>query len=159
MSHFPRFLVFSPKSRSYSVYFSYFKFFTVSGYIPGPTVCVSFCLFFRVSCNISCPIMWVSHFPRFSEFLTTFHVLPCEFLIFLLCQFSRHIPDPKIRVSHFPFWSVFTPYSRSYIVHFSFSTFLSVSRHIPGQIVFVSHFPCFPVFCNIPGPTMCFSHF
>jgi len=48
---FPRFSVFSPYSRSYSVYFSFFMFFTVPCHIPGHTV-------------------FMSHFPRFSVFST-----------------------------------------------------------------------------------------
>jgi hypothetical protein len=33
----------------------------------------------------------VSNFPSFSGFFAIFHVLPCEFLIFLLCHFSPPI--------------------------------------------------------------------
>ena len=36
----------------------------------------------------------------------SFHILPCQFLIFLICWFSRHIPGPKMWVSPFPFWWV-----------------------------------------------------
>jgi hypothetical protein len=98
-----------------------------------------FCHIFHVfhfSRQNSGSIVFVSHFTRFSVFLAKFHVLSCEFLIFLIVSFL----------------GIFQ-------VHFSFSTFLSVSRYIPGQIVFVSHFPPFSVFCHIPGPRMCFSHF
>ena len=48
-SHIPRFSVFSPYSRSYSVFFSVWKFFSVSHHIPGHT-------FFK------------SIFPRYSVF-------------------------------------------------------------------------------------------
>ena len=46
VSYFPRFSFFFPQSSSYSVYFSYLKFFTVSYHFPGPTVCVSHFIFF-----------------------------------------------------------------------------------------------------------------
>ena len=45
------------------------------------SVCFSFCTFFRVSHHIS--------------------FLPCEFLIFLICQFSCHIPVPTVCNFHF----------------------------------------------------------
>jgi hypothetical protein len=38
VSHFPRFSVFSPYSRSYCVHFSFFMFFSVFRHIPGPTM-------------------------------------------------------------------------------------------------------------------------
>ena len=38
MSHFPRFSVFSPYARSYSVYLSFFMFLSISCHIPGPTM-------------------------------------------------------------------------------------------------------------------------
>ena len=92
-------------------------------------------------------------------FLTTFQVLPCEFLIFHVFQLSRHIPGPTMCVPHFPCFSVFSAKSRSYSVYFSFSTFLSISCHIPGQTVFVAHFPPFQFSHHNPGPTVCISHY
>ena len=50
------FSVFLPKSRSHSVYSSYFTFFTISCHIPGPTVCDF-------------------HFAHFIVFLATIQVL------------------------------------------------------------------------------------
>jgi hypothetical protein len=38
VSHFPRFSVFSPQSRSYNVHLSFFMFFHVSRHIPGPII-------------------------------------------------------------------------------------------------------------------------
>jgi hypothetical protein len=32
------------------------------------------------------------HITLFSEIFAIIHVLACEFLIFLVCQFSRYIP-------------------------------------------------------------------
>jgi hypothetical protein len=63
----------------------------------------------------------VSHFASFSVFLTIFQVLPCDFLIFLICQFSCH--NPTVSISSCPRFLVFSPYSRSYSVCFSFFTF------------------------------------
>ena len=81
------------------------------------------------------------------------------FLIFLICQFSRHIPGPTVCVSPFPCFSVFLPYSGSNTVCFHFPHF-NVSRHIPGSTLCVSHI-CFvlQVYRHIPGPTVCNSHF
>jgi len=76
MSNFPRFSCFSQKSRSYFVYFSYFTIITVSHHNQDPTV-------------------YVFHFARFSVFFAIFHVLPCEFLIFLIFfRVSYHISCP-----------------------------------------------------------------
>ena len=93
----------------------------------------------------------VSHFARFSVFLPIFQVLPCEFLIFLVCQFSRHFPGPTVCLSHFTRFSVFSLYSRSYhdlliflVCHFS--------RHIQIPTVCDFHFARFSVFlaiCNV----------
>jgi len=100
----------------------------------------------------------ISHFPRFSVFLTIFQVLPCEFLIVLVGQFTHH-------------------FFRSHSVHLSLSTFFCVSCHIPGFTVCMSYFPCILVFspfsrsnnvhfsffnvlsvsCYISYPTVCFS--
>ena len=130
--------------------FSLFTLFSVSRHIPGPTVCVF-------------------HFPRFSVFITIFQLLSCEFLIFLVGQFSCHIagltvcvqffyfffffffffchiPGPTVSVSLFPRFSVLSLYSRSYVVHFSFSTFFIVSGYIPCPTVCLSHFLRFSVF-------------
>jgi hypothetical protein len=95
-------------------------------------------------------------------FLPIFQVIPFEFLIFLICPFSCHIPGPTVCVSHFPRFSAFSSYSWSYNVHFKFSRFsvflaifqvlqfvffifndFQFSRHIPGLTVYISHFPCF----------------
>ena len=88
VSHFPRFSVFSPLSRSYSVYFSFFYVF---------------------HCFFPC----FSHFAVFSVFIAIFQVLPCEFLIFLVGQFSRHIPIPTVCISHLSRFQCFLSYSGS----------------------------------------------
>jgi hypothetical protein len=104
VSHFPCFSVFSPKSRSHSVYFSYFRFFIVSRHIQGPAVCVC-------------------HFARFSVFLAIFHFLLCVFLIFIICHFSCHIPGTTVCISHFSRFSVF-------LAIFHFIQFLCLILHL-----------------------------
>ena len=120
----------------------------------------------------------VSHFARFSGFLAIFHILPCDFLIFLFCKFSSHIPDPTKRVSHFPCWSDFSPYSSSCSVHFSFTRFQCFSPYSRSNSVYFSFFT-FSIFLailhvlqfafhiyhvlqcllHISGPKVCVSHF
>jgi len=51
--------------------------------------------------------VYISHFSRFTVFLTIFQILPWEILILLVGQFSRHIPGPTVCVSHFARFSVF----------------------------------------------------
>jgi hypothetical protein len=159
VSHFSRFSVFSPYSRSYSVCVSFSMFFRFLAKIQV-LQCVFFiflikiqvlqCLLlifhvFSVSHHIPGPTLCVSLFASFSMFLAIFHVLPCEF--------------------SFPRLSVFSPYSRSYSVFVSFYTFFSflaiiqvlwctflifpffsVSLHISGHTMFVSPFPRFLLF-------------
>jgi hypothetical protein len=120
------FSVFSPYSRSYSVHFSFSKFFSVSCHIPSPKVCIY-------------------HFPRFSLFLSIFQVLMFAFLILHNFQFSYHLPGPTVSISHFPCFPCFLPYSRSFSVMFCFP-FFQFSHHIPGSTVFISHFTCFHFF-------------
>ena len=91
--------------QDYCVYFSFFIFFSVSSSIVGCTV-------------------FVSHFARFSVFFAMFQALPCEFLIFLLCQVLLDIFQVlQCLCSIFHFFQWFLPYSRSYHISFSFSSF------------------------------------
>jgi hypothetical protein len=157
ISHFSRFSLFLPifqgiqcfclifhfffsflsQSRTYSVYISYFSFFTVSLHIPGPTVCAS-------------------HFACFSVFLAIFHVLPCEFLIFLVGHVTRHIPGHRVCISHFLRFSVFL--TIFLVIHFLCLIFhvFQFSCHNPGPTVYFSCLTFFSVSCHIPVPTMCF---
>jgi hypothetical protein len=111
---FPCLSVFSPQSRSYRVYYSYFTFITVSRHIPGPTVCVSHfkCFFsFLTIIQVLWSIFTILHvfqcfsqysrsynicvsFSTFFSFLTTIQILQCVFFIF-------HV------------YHCFSPYSRS----------------------------------------------
>jgi hypothetical protein len=125
----------------FPMYFKYLKFSLFCIYCMSHSVCFSFHTFFSV-------------------FLAIFHVLLCEFLLFLVCQFSRHIPGPIVCISQYV-------------------TYSTVFCHISGPTVCVSHFPRFSVFfaifhvlpceflislvgecyLHIPGPTVGISHF
>ena len=78
---------FLPYSRSYSVHFSLFTFFSVSCNIPD-TVCIS-------------------HFPRFLVFFAIFQVKQCLCLFFHILKFSLHIPGPTVCISYSSRFSVF----------------------------------------------------
>ena len=81
-------------------------------------------MFFSVSSSILGRTVFVSHFARFSVFFAIFQALPCEFLIFLLCQFLLHIIQVlPCLCSIFHVFQWFLPYSRSYHISFSFSSF------------------------------------
>ena len=133
------FSVFLPLSWSYIVYFSYLSFFSVSCHIPCPTECDS-------------------HFARFSLFLAIFHVSPCEFLCFLMCQFSRHIPVPTECVYHFTRFSVFLTIFQVIQCFCLIFQFFQFSGHNPGHRDCISHtsrFNCFsPYYMSY---SVCFS--
>ena len=103
------------------MYFSFLKFFTVSYHIPCPRVCVS-------------------HFTRISVFLSIFHALLCEFLLFLDVSFLAIFQVLHCPIFIFQFFQCFSPYSSSYSVCVSISTFLSFLAKI--QVLQ-------PVFLNI----------
>ena len=120
ISHFLLMSFFSSYSRSDSDCVSFFTF-QVSHYNPGPTV-------------------YICHFSTFSVFFAIFQVLPCEFLIFLFCEFSCHIPGPTGYISHF---------SR-------FSLFLTIFQVLQWVCLI---FQFFEFTLPIPVPTMWVSHF
>ena len=106
VSHFPRFLGFSPYPICYSGHFSFFKFFSASRHIPGHTVFVSHfprLSVFSPKSRFYC--VYFSYF-MFSLFLTIFQVLQCVFLLLHVFQ-------------------CFSSYFMSYYVSFSFSSFFS----------------------------------
>jgi hypothetical protein len=110
---------FSPYSRSYSVHFSFSTYLSVSRYIPGQTVVVSyFPRFFQFSCHNTGPTVCISHFSRFS----------------LFSSYSR--PYSVFLVLHI--FQCFLLYSRSYHVSFSFSSFVSFSLYSMSYSVCVS---------------------
>jgi hypothetical protein len=62
--HCPRFTVFLPIYQDPQSLRLIFHVFQFSCHNPGPTVCFSsFLKFLSVSCHISCPTVWVFHFP------------------------------------------------------------------------------------------------
>ena len=124
VSHFSRFSVFMPYFMSYNVNFSFSTFFNSLDIIQVYCVYFSFFTFFSVSSSILGHTVFVSHFARFSVFFAIFQALPCEFLIFLLCQFLLHIIQVlQCLCSIFHVFQWFLPYSRSYHISFSFSSF------------------------------------
>ena len=140
VSHFPCLSDFSPQSRSYSVCFSYFTFFTVSRHIQGPTLCVSY-------------------FARFSPFLAIFLVLLYEYFIFLVCLFSRHITGKRCfyHICYVFQLSRQNPGRTVCISRFSrFSLFLAVF-HVQQCVFLIFHIFRFSL--HTPGPTVCISHF
>ena len=118
----------------------------------------SYLSFFSVSCHIPCPTECVSHFARFSLFLAIFHVPPCEFLCFLMCQFSRHIPVPTECVYHFTRFSVFLTIFQVIQCFCLIFQFFQFSGHNPGHTDCISHtsrFNCFsPYYMSY---SVCFS--
>jgi hypothetical protein len=110
------------------LFFLILKYFSVSHSIPASKVFVS--LFPRFSFfffhHIPGPTVCFSHFAHFPVFLAIFQVLPWQFFIFLLVQFSHGIPGLKCV---FPILHIF-----------------SVSRHIPVPTVFAFPFPRFSIF-------------
>jgi hypothetical protein len=84
------------------------------------------CVFFtfrdlQFSYHISGPTVCISHFAGVSVFLTILNFLPCEFLIFHVCQVTRHV------------------------LQCEFLIFLvgHISWHIPGPTMAISHFSGF----------------
>ena len=115
---------FLPYSRSNSVCVSFSTFFSSLAIMQDYCVYFSFFIFFSVSSSIVGCTVCVSHFARFSVIFTIFHALPCEFLLFLLCQFLLDIFQVlQCLCSIFHFFQWFLPYSRSYHISFSFSSF------------------------------------
>ena len=124
VSHFSRFSVFMSFFMSYNVNFSFSTFFSSLAIIQVYCVYFSFFMFFSVSSSIVGCTVFVSHFARFSVIFTIFQALPCEFLIFLLCQVLLDIFQVlQCLCSIFHFFQWFLPYSRSYHISFSFSSF------------------------------------
>ena len=125
-SHIPRFSVFSPYSRSYSVFFSVWKFFSVSHHIPGHTFFKSIFPRYSVFSPHSRSYSVCVSFSKFFSFLAIIQVLQCVFFIFSFYTIFYHIPGPTL---------VFL------IFHdFTFSCLT------PGPPVCISHLPGFSLF-------------
>ena len=136
-SHFSNFLVYSSKSKSYSVHFSYFMFLVFLAIFPVlQCVCLIFHIF-PLSLPYSRSSMECVSFLRFIRSLTIFQVLEC----FSMFYSFLYVPDPPVCVSYFPRYSVFSPYSRSYLVYFSFSMVFRVF-FLPYSMSNRVHFSC-----------------
>ena len=101
---FKLFQCFLPYSRSYSFCVSFNTFFCFLGTIQFlQCVFLIFKIFHCFLPTIFHVLQCDSHFTCFSVFLAVFLVLLCEFLFFLVFQFSRLIPGPTVCVcvSHF----------------------------------------------------------
>ena len=96
-------------------------------------------------------------FARFSLFLAIFHVPPCEFLCFLMCQFSRHIPVPTECVYHFTRFSVFlTIFQVIQCLCLIFQVF-QFSHQNPGPTACITHTSCFSLFPYSKSYSVCVS--
>ena len=104
------------------------------------SVHLSFSKLFSVSRLFIFPIVCLSHFSRFFNFLAIFQVRKCTFLIFHVFQ-------------------CFLPYSRSYSIHFSFLTFFGVFAIFQCLQCAFLIFYVFQFFQHIPGPRVCIAHF
>ena len=117
-------------------------------------------MFFSISLHVPGPTLWVSHFARFSMILAIFQVLPYEFLIFLVSQFSQHIPGPRVCMPHFPRFFQLSDHTQGpkvYVPHFSrFSVFYAIF-HVLQFVVLIFH--DFHFSFHTPGSTVCISHF
>jgi len=106
-----------------------FHVFRFSRHNLGPTVCISnfsrFSLFLTIFQVLQCVFLILHVFPCFSPYYRSYH----DFIIFLVCQFSRPI---KVLECVFLIFHVF-----------------QFSRHITGPNVFISHFSRFSVFLAI----------
>jgi hypothetical protein len=162
------FQCFLPYFMSYRVNFSISSF--VSFLFINQVLQFNFLLFQigQFSCHIPGLSLCVSHFARFSVFIAIFHVLPCgfsfssfvsflvinkflecEFLIFLVCQFSRHIPGPTVCISLFSGLSVFLVIFQVIQCLRLIFHFCQFSCHNPGPIVYIFHISHVSVFITI----------
>jgi hypothetical protein len=90
------------------VYISpFFKFFSVSCHISRPTVFVSHFPRFSVFSSYPGTTVYMSHFSRFSFLFTISRILLCWFLNFLVGQIYRHIPVLRVCISLFQCLSEF----------------------------------------------------
>ena len=123
--HFPWFSVFSPYSRSYSVHFSFFTFFSDFKIFKLSSGCYSFSMIFSFLALFHVLQWTFLNFQPFSVFLAIFHVLKCVFLIFRDFQFSHHNPGPTVCISHFSRFSVISSFFKWSSGCFTFSMIFS----------------------------------
>ena len=175
ITHFPRFSVSSPYSRSCSVWVSFSTFICFRSKIQ--VLQYAFLIFHEFCCFSPYSKSYSVHFSFYSFliFLAIFHLIHFLFFIFLVFLFFFFF-DCLFFVF---FGFFFFPLSRSYSVHFTLFHVFKFSCHIPAPKVWISHFPHFTVFfaifhslqyvylifhvfqfsCHILGPWLCISHF
>jgi hypothetical protein len=149
ISHFPKFSVFSPYSRSYSVHFSFFTF--CSDFVIFQVVKWMFLIFhdFQFSCHIPFPTADIPKISTFFIFLS--HISSPKVCIsqFRDFHFSRHIPRPTVCISHFSSFSVISSLVKSLSGCLSFSmifSFLALFHVLQWTFL---NFPPFSVFLTI----------
>jgi hypothetical protein len=142
--NFQWFSVFSPYSRSYSVHFSFFMFFSVFCHIPHQTV-------------------FVSHFPRFFSFLAKIQVTQCVFLIFhVFHYFLPYSRSYSVWFSFCTFYSVsrYNPGPIECISHISqFSVCLAIFQVLQCAFLILHVFQCFSLYFMFFYVSFSFSSF
>ena len=123
-----------------------FHFFKFSRQNPSTTACISqYFTYSTIFRDISAPTVGASHIKYFSMIFAIIHVVACEFLILLVCHFSRHIPGPTMWVFHFfvgEFYRLFTGPTVG-ISHFSrLSVFLAIFQVIQCLSLIFHVFQC-----------------
>ena len=116
-----------------------------------------FKVFFLLFLTIFHVIQCISHFTGFSVFLAIIHFPLCEFQLFLLCQFSRHIPGPTVCNFHFSRFSVIlTIFQITQCLCLIFHIF-QFSHQNPGPTVCIFHTSRFSLFLSYPKSySVCF---
>ena len=150
---------------------SHFRLEVFLPYSTSYCMCVSFSTFFiflTIFQVLKCTFLIFHVFPCLSLYTSSYYVI---FLIFLVGQFSHHIPGSTVCISNLSHFQCFLPYSSSYSVCVSFSMFFSIltimqvlecvflicqvfqfSHHVPAHTVCISHlwsFPCFSPYWNM----------
>jgi hypothetical protein len=156
---FPRLSVFSPPSRSYKgVFFIFHIYHCFSPYSRSYSVCFSFYTFFSISRHISCPTMLVSHFPSLSVFLQYDRSYRVYFSFFMFFRVPRFIPGHTVFVSFSTFGSfltIFQVLKWACLIFYVFSVFLAIF-HVIECLCLIFHV------CQCsrqnPGPTVCIFH-
>jgi hypothetical protein len=152
VSHFPLLSVFLqysrcflPYSRSYSVCFSFFMFFSILDLLQVLESAFLIFQVFSVSRHDSRNNVYISHFPWFSvcsKYSRSYSVHFSFYMFFLFVCFWPYFMSNSVSVPFSKFFTIF----RSYSLHFSFFTFFSLSCHISSPVLCVSHFPWLSIF-------------
>ena len=148
VSLFPRFSVFSPYSRSYSLCLcvSFYTFFLFLAIIQVLEYTFLICYVFQCLSAYSRSYSICVSFSSFCRFLAKIQVLKCVFSSLMFFTVSLHIPCPIVCVSHFARFSVFL--AIFYVLQCAFLIFLvgEFYCHFPGPTVGISIFHVFQCF-------------